>query len=110
LQYNALGGPAVLSFLGRHYRNCSSDGDVDLDPSMAGDISLVDSDAPLIIAVEDTKTTMNVTANSFPPQYWKHILKVRSYAEAAGYIAAHKEGIQFESLTNHVQEVPILEL
>ncbi len=80
-----------------------------MNPSV-GVVKGIDAKSPLIIAVEENKTAMNITAESFPEQYWKHILLVHSYAEAAGYIAAHKEGINFESLTNHVSDIPVLEL
>lgn len=53
---------------------------------------------------------MQVLPHSLPSEYHEHILIVRSYAEAAGYIAAHKAGIDFESITSHVDHVPITQL
>jgi hypothetical protein len=37
----------------------------------------------------------------------KQIIVVSSYAEAAGYLLAHKNGIQFESITPTVNPIPI---
>jgi hypothetical protein len=38
------------------------------------------------------------------------IIVVSSYAEAAGYLLAHKNGIQFESITPCVDHIPITNL
>jgi hypothetical protein len=38
------------------------------------------------------------------------IIEVNSYAEAAGIILAHKNGILFESLTSKVANIPKLEM
>ena len=66
---NALGGPSVL--------NCIANN-------------------KLVIAVEDNETSMSVSSTAFPK--YKNIIRARSYAEAAGLLAAHKAGILFESL------------
>ena len=94
-----MGGPAVLSFLSKK--------DV------------------LIIAVTENETYMNVTKdNLFKNDSISHnsnnnnvnnndnssvsnIIVVRSYAEAAGYLLAHKNGILFDSITNYVPFIPI---
>ena len=46
----------------------------------------------LIISVEDNKTCMKTTMNDLNIEKSKNIVNVRSYAEAAGILAAHKEG------------------
>jgi hypothetical protein len=38
------------------------------------------------------------------------IMEVNSYAEAAGIILAHKNGILFESLTSMVSNIPKMEM
>jgi hypothetical protein len=83
-KYNALGGPAVLSFLSRNV---------------------------LVIAVLDNETSMNVEATDLIKNIKsKNVLFARSYAEAAGYLAAHKAGILFESITSKVSFIPIKQL
>ena len=83
---NALGGPAVLSFLA--------------------------SGRTLIIAVEENTTVMDVTCESLLLSSIArgNVVKARSYAEAAGLLAAHRHGILFESLTDSVRGVPITRL
>lgn len=82
---NALGGPAVLSFLA--------------------------SGRALIIAVEENTTVMDVTYESLLSSIARgNVVKARSYAEAAGLLAAHRHGILFESLTDSVRGVPITRL
>ena len=39
-----------------------------------------------------------------------NVVKVRSYAEAAGIIAAHRAGIHLEAITSAVEPVPYIEL
>ena len=73
---NALGGPSVL--------NCIANN-------------------KLVIAVEDNETSMDVPTDVFPKH--KNIIKARSYAEAAGLLAAHKAGVLFESLTSTVRPI-----
>lgn len=71
---------------------------------------IVNPQSPLIIAVQENESSMQVLPQSLPSEYHEHILIVRSYAEAAGYIAAHKAGIDFEAITSHVAHVPITQL
>lgn len=80
---DALGGPAVLSFL---------------------------SQGKLIVAVIDNHTTMSVNAEALIGSRNANIVMARSYAEAAGLVAAHKAGILFESLTAQVPSIPIIDL
>lgn len=91
--YNSLGGPAVLSFLSQ--------------PSFTAGKSRKEA---IIICVEENKTAMQLTRASFPPHLQRRILLARSYAEAAGLMAAHKAGILFESITSIVSPVEIIEL
>ena len=80
---SALGGPAVLSFLER---------------------------GALVIAVEENTSSMHASASTlFDPssESVKNIISVRSYAEAAGTVMAHKEGILLESLTSRVSKLPV---
>lgn len=81
---DALGGPAVLSFLDR---------------------------GALIIAVEENTTVMDVSEQHLVSSSAKgRIVRVRSYAEAAGILVAHREGILFDSLTSSVNTIPITHL
>eukprot|EP01039_Chlorochromonas_danica_P000500 gene500-539_t len=69
--YNALGGPTVLSFL---------------------------SQGKLVLAVQDNVSSMRVAPSQLPKAFQDRVIVVRSYAEAAGLIAAHKAGILLDSL------------
>jgi hypothetical protein len=104
-QINALGGPAVLSLLSRHFSRRSRDQQAE----EASDFTdqRTSSASPLVIAVEENHTVMDVWKHSLPRQYHKHVLVVRSYAEAAGYMAAHKAGIAFEALGARVDPIPV---
>lgn len=95
-QYNAMGGPAVLSLLSSKRR-------------------------VLVIAVEDNRTTMKVdraavmalggsNISNSSKLNGAQVVVARSYAEAAGLLAAHKAGILLESLTDTVKGIPITEL
>lgn len=81
---DALGGPATLSLMSR---------------------------GALIIAVEENETYMETPADALK---WDrsncNIIRVRSYAEATGIIAAHREGINFESITSKVTPISVHEL
>ena len=68
----------------------------------------------LIIAVTDNMTSMDVTpqsvginGNSLLEQYQGQIIIARSYAEATGFIVAHKAGILFESITSKVSPIQV---
>ena len=102
---NALGGPAVLAFLAQ---------------------------GVLIIAVQENATSMRVTAESLYPSSTPsgssdnsihnssscnkscskrgNIVIARSYAEAAGLLAAHKAGILLQSITSQVDPLSVTEL
>ena len=102
---NALGGPAVLAFLAQ---------------------------GALVIAVEENETSMRVTAESLYPSSTPsdsssnsihnsssgnkscskrgNIVIARSYAEAAGLLAAHKAGILLQSITSRVDPLSVTEL
>lgn len=70
----------------------------------------------MILAVKENQTSMKVDKSSllnFLPKEQAErakIIEVQSYAEAAGYLLAMKEGILFESLTSHVSRIPLLQL
>ena len=59
----------------------------------------------LIIAVDENETAMKVSSVDFNNK--SNIIHVRSYAEAAGYLVAHKSGILFESITSKVSKLTI---
>ena len=80
-QASALGGPAVLQFLSR---------------------------GVLVVAGEDNETCMQADAAALGVQ--GRVVLARSYAEAAGLLAAHKAGILFESLTSTVSPVIVTDL
>ncbi len=81
--FNALGGPAVLSFLAR---------------------------GTLVIAVTDNQTTMKVAKDDLPVAYRDQVVIARSYAEAAGLLTAHKRGILFDSLGVEIPRLNIQHL
>ncbi len=77
----------------------------------------------LVVAVTDNKTAMKVTSDELfgqltnstvssgdVPAFKPNVVVVRSYAEAAGILVAHKSGILFESITSHVKSISITEL
>ena len=66
----------------------------------------------LVIAVEDNKTAMQVTAQDLQVSDTSRtrVVHARSYAEAAGLLAAHKAGILFDSLTSFVPAIPVQRL
>lgn len=80
MQFNALGGPGVLSLLDR---------------------------GKLIIAVRENETSMSVSRASLPLKYQHQVIEARSYAEAAGLLVAHKAGILHAALTTHVPTVSV---
>jgi hypothetical protein len=88
----------------------------------------------LIIAVEENKTAMRVTANSLlnnngnnnsnnnnnnnnnylsnniDSELYQNVVYVRSYAECAGVLAAHKAGILLSSITSNVPKIKVTRL
>lgn len=69
---NALGGPAVLSWIAQ---------------------------GKLVIAVQDNETSMKVSPNDLSHHnIYPNIVTVHSYAEAVGILTAHREGILLESM------------
>ena len=77
---DTLGGSAVLSFI---------------------------ASGTLVIAVEGNKTCMKASTTELKLSSSRNIVFARSYAEAAGILAAHKAGILLQSITSHVDTVPI---
>lgn len=76
---NALGGPATLAFISQN---------------------------KLVIAVEDNQTAMRVDAQALSTgNKHNNIVLAKSYAEAAGLIAAHRAGILFESTTSSIKTI-----
>lgn len=69
---NAMGGPAVLSFLARE---------------------------TLVICVEENETAMLVDEEGLRGSFNGKVIIARSYFEAAGMIAAHKAGILFSAVS-----------
>ena len=74
----------------------------------------------LIIAVEDNKSAMKVTpenllqndikANKNSENLYQNVVYVRSYAECAGVLAAHKAGILLSSITTNVPKIKVTRL
>lgn len=80
---SACGGPAVLSLLGGSQRT-------------------------VLVAVEENSTEMKAFPERlFPPQLWEQgrIVRVRSYLEAMGFVAAHKAGLNPGALTPNVASI-----
>jgi hypothetical protein len=84
---NALGGQAVLA---------------------------LSANGALIVAVEENETSMKATAESLGlgagGSHDCRVVRARSYAEAAGIIAAHRDGIFLEALTRYVAPISVIEL
>jgi hypothetical protein len=85
---NALGSPAILSLAEK---------------------------GALIISVDENVTAMKAPAAIFGSGkggrgYGNSVVRARSYAEAAGLLAAHKAGIFFEAITKDVQPIQVTEL
>lgn len=83
LPFNALGGSAALSFI---------------------------QQKKLVIAVEENKTTMDITPCNEIMKKYNNIVLVKSYFEAAGLIAAHRNGILFESIRPNIATIPLTEM
>ena len=81
----------------------------------------------LIVAVGDNNTTMRVTANDLigndvdvnsqtgsgsgsSDRGVVEVVHVRSYAECAGVLAAHRGGIRLDSLTSNISPMSIIRL
>ena len=84
----------------------------------------------LIIAVEENKTAMRVSAesllnnngnnnsnnnnnnlsNNINSELYQNVVYVRSYAECAGILAAHKAGILLSSITSNVPKIKVTRL
>jgi hypothetical protein len=65
----------------------------------------------LIVAVDENETAMRVDADEMKAICRNgNIIRVRSYAEAAGILVAHKEGIYFESITKNVSKLKVINL
>ena len=64
----------------------------------------------LIIAVEENSSVMRVSREDLIKSgagEENKIVIARSYAEAAGLVLAHKQGILFESLTSKVSKTAV---
>ena len=65
-------------------------------------MSLIGTRRALVIAVEENKCCLDVSAESLQE---KGVLVVRSYMEAIGLIAAHKAGVNPSCLTTDVASI-----
>ena len=77
---SALGGSAVLSFIAL---------------------------GKLVIAIEENNTCMKTTMADLNLQSSTNIIPVRSYFEAVGVLAAHKAGINLQSISSQLDPVPV---
>ena len=74
------------------------------------------SQGTLIIAVRSNKTYMRASAEDlFPERAEVHeksqrIVYAHSYAEAAGFLVAHRAGILFKSVSEEVNSLCVTEL
>lgn len=70
-------------------------------------LSLAERDSVLLIAVDENKTAINVapqTVGIAPSR----VVRAKSYAEAAGFMAAHKAGIDIAALHAHVPRTQLI--
>lgn len=79
---SALGGPAVLALLAR---------------------------GKLVVAVTDNASAMRMSSEQLPARYAGQVLCARSYAEAAGMIAADRLGVLQASTTSEVPPLAVEE-
>jgi hypothetical protein len=132
-QASALGGPSVLSFISRHLDSVNNENsEINNGKSY---LRRNGKKEVLIIAVEENKTAMRVTAdsllnnsdsnsdnnnsrnfnsknsntlsNNINSELYQNVVYVRSYAECAGVLAAHKAGILLSSITSNVPKIKI---
>jgi hypothetical protein len=134
-QASALGGPSVLSFIARHLDSVNNENsETNIGKSY---LRRNGKKEVLIIAVEENKTAMRVTAdsllnnsdsdsdsdsdsnsnfksknsnslsNNINSELYQNVVYVRSYAECAGVLAAHKAGILLSSITSNVPKIKI---
>jgi len=61
----------------------------------------------LVIAVMDNHTAMEVTHEHLGAQYQGQIITARSYAEAVGFIVAHKAGILLDAISSTVRPIQV---
>lgn len=61
----------------------------------------------LVLAIEENTTHMQVDREQFQDT---RIVSARSYAEAAGLLAAHKHGILRSAITSHVPTLDVMYL
>ena len=121
--------PCVLSYLhrapdiyqvsssenSRHFMLSAADVDSVVVPvdALGGSATLsLMSKGVLIVAVEENETSMETSSETLRQGQLinSNMIIVKSYAEAAGIITAHKEGINFESITGRVSPIRIHEL
>lgn len=135
VQASALGGASVLSFITRHLDVISTDNSSDNSYLIRNGKKEV-----LIIAVEENTSAMKVNAkdlleiknyrmgssslihnsniddsnsnniDSTDHSMYSNIVYVRSYAECAGVLAAHKAGILLSSITSSVPRIQVTRL
>jgi len=107
-QYNALGGAAVLSFLARDKTVIAVTENATNMRVTAADLYQQD------VGFADASASSTFPAHSFvplhQPQQRGRVIAARSYAEAAGFVLAIKNGILFDALTPHVSPTVVSNL
>ena len=131
--YSAMGGPAVLSLMSRARNNNYHSAKTTTSSSSSGGRGSSNRMGGsrlrplLVVAVGDNNTTMRVTANDLigndvgvnsqsgsgsgsSDRGVVEVVHVRSYAECAGVLAAHRGGIRLDSLTSNISPISIIRL
>ena len=91
----------MLSFISRHLDFPCDDSDNDKND---GDDSDGDSDS------NNNKNNKNNDNKNNNSNLYQNVVYVRSYAECAGVLAAHKAGILLSSITSIVHKIPVTRL
>ena len=124
VQASALGGSSVLSFISRHLdTETEEEVEKEVDNRVSKYRNILKRNGKkevLIIAVEENKSAMKVTpenllqnninANNDNDNLYQNVVYVRSYAECAGVLAAHKAGILLSSITANVPKIKVTRL
>ena len=131
--FSAMGGPAVLSLMSRARNNNYHSAKTTTSSSSSGGRGSSNRMGSsrlrplLVVAVGDNNTTMRVTANDLigndvgvnsqnssgsgsSDRGVVEVVHVRSYAECAGVLAAHRGGIRLDSLTSNISPISITRL
>ena len=129
-----MGGSSVLSFISRHLdpilESDHDDSKISKNVLPRNVLRRNGKKEVLIIAIEENSSVMEVRAENLlnekinkidnssnnsnysydSDNLYRNVVYVRSYAECAGVLAAHKAGILLSSITSHVPKINVKKL